>query len=213
MKKILLFISLFFISTGIVNADIIEVTFSKCVDGDTAWFVYNDTEIKTRFLAIDTPETVSSKTGEQPFGKEASNFTCNKITNAKKIVLEFDENSDKLDKYDRYLVWVFVDGELLQEELIKLGYAKTAYLYGDYKYTDLLKDKELIAKKDKLGIWKEYNEKDKPGEKTNIYLIIIILTIIIFIFIFSKKSRKKIINKAKRKIKKITKKEFKKITK
>lgn len=35
-----------------------EVKLSKCVDGDTARFILNKEEIKARFLAIDTPESV-----------------------------------------------------------------------------------------------------------------------------------------------------------
>ena len=33
------------------------------------------------------------------------------VKNAKKIEIEYDSNSDKTDKYDRLLVWVFVDGK------------------------------------------------------------------------------------------------------
>ena len=65
------------------------------------------------------------------------------------------------------LGWIFVDDSLLQKELISLGYAKVAYLYGDYKYTDELKEEESIAKSKKLGIW-SLNEEEttKKIEKT-----------------------------------------------
>lgn len=82
------------------------MSFSACVDGDTARFILKKEEIKVRMLAIDTPETKHPTKGEEPFGQEASDFTCNKLKNAIKIILEFDDNSDKKDKYDRYLAWV-----------------------------------------------------------------------------------------------------------
>ena len=117
MKKFvfIVFISLVFIFSA--SAKEISVKFSECVDGDTGKFIYKDEEIKARFLAVDTPETKHPTKGEEPFGKEASEYTCERLKSAEKIVLEFDEDSDEKDKYDRYLVWVFVDGELLQKEL------------------------------------------------------------------------------------------------
>jgi micrococcal nuclease len=177
MKKILFFIGLFFICINYIYAREIEVAFSACVDGDTAKFIYEDKEITARFLAIDTPETVHPKKDDEAWGKEASNYTCDRITNADKLILEFDDNSDELDKYDRYLVWVFVDGDLLQKKLIELGFAKVAYLYGDYKYTNILKDAQIIAEEKKIGIWEIETGNDKPD-----YLFLI-LGIILFIII------------------------------
>ena len=222
MKKIFGII-LFFMCITFVSAkdNKFEVKFSECVDGDTAKFIYKDEEITARFLAIDTPETVHPTKGEEPFGKEASEYTCNKLKNADEIALEYDEDSDKKDKYDRYLVWVFVDGELLQKKLISKGYASVAYLYGDYKYTDILEKIEQTAEDNKLGIWsdeakvevKETENKEDNKENTNeddIYNInsfiikykeyIILIGALIIVSIFNLKSKKKIKNKLKRKI-------------
>ena len=119
-----------------------------------------------RFLAIDTPETVHPTKGEEPYGKEASNYTCDKVKNAKKLELEYDEGSTKTDKYSRALAWVFVDDNLLQKDLVSLGYAKVAYLYGDYKYTDELKEIEKTAKSKKLGVWSEEEKTTKKATTT-----------------------------------------------
>jgi micrococcal nuclease len=141
----------------IVDNNTLEIVkLDSCIDGDTAKFITSE-RIKTiRFLAIDTPETVDPRKEVQPFGKEASTFTCNELKNAKNISIELDINSDKYDKYDRLLAWVFVDNILLQDKLVKVGYAKVAYLYDDYKYTNILLRDEQIAKTNRLGIW--YNE-------------------------------------------------------
>lgn len=133
----------------------IEVKFSKCVDGDTIK-IEQDGEIKTvRMLAVDTPESVHPTKEVEYYGKEASEFTCQTFTNAKKIEIEYDSNSDKEDRYGRILVWLFVDDNLFQDMLVKQGYAEVAYLYGDYKYTSLLKDHQSIAEASKIGIWNE----------------------------------------------------------
>ncbi len=159
LKYIILIIFLFLIiSPNSVFALQKKATLAKCVDGDTARFIINGNEYTARFLAIDTPETKHPKKKVEPFGKEASNYTCSRLKEAKKIVLEYDDNSTKEDKYGRQLVWIFVDDSLLQDELIKKGYAKVAYLYDDYKYTKQLQREEAKAKTKKIGIWSDQQD-------------------------------------------------------
>ena len=191
MKKIgyIILLLSFFVISSISAKEI--VTLQKCVDGDTAWFTLNGEKIKTRFLAIDTPESTNKI---EPYGKEASDFTCNLLTNAKTIEIEYDDSSDKLDKYDRHLVWVFVDGKLLQDLIIKEGLADVAYLYGDYQYTDILKNSLKEAKNNKINMWSEQNN-------TNTYLIIATIVILIIAYIGSSSIRKKINRKVKSNIK------------
>lgn len=167
MKKVSYFILLivvFLINTNVFALKKEVVSFSDCVDGDTAKLVLGKEEIKVRFLAVDTPESVHPTKKVEPYGKEASNYTCNSLKNAKKIEIEYDSNSDKTDKYKRHLVWIYVDGKLLQKELISKGYAEVAYLYGDYSYTDELKKAEKEAKSKKIGIWSL--EKVTPEQKS-----------------------------------------------
>lgn len=150
------------------ETEIIEVKYSEAVDGDTAKFETNGEIITVRFLAIDTPESVHPTKEVQAFGIEASDFTKEKLKNAKKIELEFDNNSDKTDKYDRYLAWIWVDGELLQDLLIKEGLAKVAYLYADYKYTSILQESEKIAQEEEKGIWSGEEENNHNEEENKI---------------------------------------------
>lgn len=205
LKKIrqilIIYISLLVTIPSCINAsNKLSVTLNKCVDGDTAWFNLNDEVIKTRFLAIDTPESTNKI---EKYGKEASKFTCDLLSNAKKIEIEYDDNSDKQDKYKRELVWIFVDGELLQEKIVENGYAEIKYIYGDYKYLNQL-DKALNkAKKNKVNLW------NNNVDDTNYILVGIIILIIIILFIFNKKVRRKIIRKTKREVKKTIKKALK----
>ena len=166
MKKLNIFLSLFTISINTIYARE-KVEFSDCVDGDTIKVLLDGKEYTARLLAIDTPESVHPQKSVEYYGKEASDYTCNKIKNAKKLEIEYDDNSDRMDKYDRLLVWFFTDGTLLQKELIEQGYAKIAYLYDDYKYTsELEKIQELTSAKN-IGIWNE-EEKNKYNDKNNV---------------------------------------------
>lgn len=203
-KKLILMISIFFIGLNSVYANE-KVKFSNCVDGDTFKVLLDNKEYTVRMLAIDTPESVHPTKGIEYYGKEASEYTCNKITNAKKIELEYDDNSDKMDKYDRLLAWVYVDDILLQKDLIENGYAKLAYLYDDYKYTKELEQAQELVSAKNIGIWNEealneYNNKTNTQEVedyTTKEIIIILVLLLIIVFIGDKTIK----NKAKKKLK------------
>ncbi len=194
MRKLGVILLLFLLNIGSVSAtnNRLPVTLSACVDGDTAKFILDDKVITARFLAIDTPESVSPKVKPEPFGKEASNYTCKALKNANTIEIEYDTNSDKTDKYNRQLVWVFIDNYLLQNQIIKEGLGEVAYLYGDYKYTPTLEDSEAIAKANKVGMWSDDEESNN-----NLLLIIgIIITLILFLLSSKLTSKQKKILKS-----------------
>jgi len=110
------------------TTDKIPVELSSVVDGDTAKFIYNHKEQTFRFLLIDTPETKHPRLGKQPFGQEASDRTAQLLNNASKIEVEFDVGQ-KQDKYNRNLAYIYVDGKLLNNILVREGLAKVAYVY------------------------------------------------------------------------------------
>lgn len=87
-----------------------EVTVKTFVDGDTVHFnipeeVMPGGVLKARFLAINTPES----TGKiEEYGKAASNFTKEKLSDAVSIILESDTDTWNADSTGgRYLVWVW----------------------------------------------------------------------------------------------------------
>ena len=177
------------------------VKLSSCVDGDTFKVSLNDEIYTVRMLAVNTPEVHPADKLEY-YGKEASDYTCDKLTKAKKITLEYDEKSDKYDKYDRLLAWVFVDGNLLQSELVLKGYAKVAYLYNNYKYADELKEKQEVASAKGKGVWDDdarrefdLNKYDDDvivdaNEKYENIEIIGIVILFLIIALFGSKKRK-----------------------
>lgn len=127
------------------NRDMVK--FSKCVDGDTAYFIVDGKREKVRFLGVDTPEY------DEEYGSVSSNYTCDRLSKAQDIYLEYDSNSKRRDKYDRLLAWVFVDNSNFSIELVEKGYARVRYIYSDYKYNDKLCDGEYKAYSNRLGIW------------------------------------------------------------
>ena len=188
-------------STNKIEVELIEV-----VDGDTAKFEIDGEQRTVRFLGINTKETVDPEIGEEAWGKEASDFTKEKLKNATKIELEFDSSADEKDKYDRYLAWVWIDDVLLQNLLVKNGLAETYMLQNNYKYAGMLQESEEYAKENKLGIWSDETsnvqnnenqiiESNKTETQDNnllymIFSIVIILIISIFNISRNKKKEK-----------------------
>jgi micrococcal nuclease len=121
-----------FISDGIG-----EVELSACVDGDTARFTEdgNDSSYSVRFLGVDTPESTAAI---EEWGKSASEFTCEKLTNAETIVLEFDENAGARTTGDRWLAFVWYDGRLLNLELIEMAFSASSA--ANLKYGDTMQN-------------------------------------------------------------------------
>lgn len=177
----------------------IEVKYSESVDGDTAKFELDGEIITVRFLGIDTPETVHPTIKIQPYGKEASDYTKERIKNANKIELEFEESSQK-DQHERYLAWIWIDDDLLQEELISKGLAKTYMLQDNYKYAWILQESQEKAQEQKVGIWSEETEIQENVIDENIEiednitafegLIIIVISLIVAI-LFGKLKKNK----------------------
>ncbi len=114
------------------------ITLDHCVDGDTA--VFNEIG-SVRFLYINTPESTNKI---EPYGKEASAFTCDLLSRAKVIRYELD--GPLKDKYNRTLAWIFIDDVLIQEVIAKEGYVVSFYDYGTYRYEQRVIDANNKAK-------------------------------------------------------------------
>lgn len=188
MKKLILCLCIFTITLMPIRANTKEdVQLSKCVDGDTTHFIVQGEHVKVRYLAMNAPEYTKEK---EPYGKEASSYVCDILTNANRIELEYDDGSDMLDKYGRTLAWVYADGTLIQKELVKQGLAEVKYIYGDYAYTDELKQLERDAKKNRLGMWSEVQKED-TSDTAAIISTVTGVVLIAFGVIFAKGKRNK----------------------
>ena len=87
-----------------------EVTVKTFIDGDTTHFNISESVmeggvLKARYLSINTPES----TGKiEEYGKAASNFTKEKLSQATSIIVESDDSNWNADSTsERHLVWVW----------------------------------------------------------------------------------------------------------
>lgn len=129
-----------------------EVTLVRCVDGDTAFFTEGGSSFSVRFLGINTPESTAKF---EPWGKAASDYTCDKLTNASQIVLQADPAAGRLDSYgERWLAWVWYDGRLLNLELVEQAYSKSSGSVSTM-YGSLITQVNLNVQYSKRRVWGE----------------------------------------------------------
>lgn len=137
--------------TKITTAKDYKIT--KVSDGDTFWCKdENGKRIKVRLIGIDAPEPRNYfHKKEQPFGKEASKY-AQKLLQNKSVKLELDVNP--LDQYGRTLAYAyFADGTLINEKIIKEGYAVLMTIPPNVKYQQRLSDAQQYARDNQLGLW------------------------------------------------------------
>lgn len=128
-----------------VRAQVLSVT-----DGDTIRVSVNGRSTPIRYIGIDTPETVDPRTSVQCFGAEAS--AANKrLVEGKTVELEKDVS--ETDKFDRLLRYVYVDGVMVNEELVRGGYAKSSTYPPDVKYQPRFAALEAEARSKGVGLW------------------------------------------------------------
>lgn len=148
MKKILfLVLVIFFISscTQVPKENIKEGPFLvvRVIDGDTLDI---ETQERIRLSGIDSPER-----GEC-FYKESKSALANLTLNK---TIQIQQDISDRDKYGRLLRYVYLEDFLVNEYLVREGYAMAFDKYKDdtSKYT-LLKDAEKKAIEENKGLWK-----------------------------------------------------------
>lgn len=135
----------------------------RVVDGDTIVVDRGRGEEKIRFVLVNTPETKHPKKGVEFYGKEASDFTKNTLSN-KTVYLQKDVS--ETDKYGRLLRYIWIErptsNEPSNEEvrtkcfnaiLLAGGYANVSTFPPDLKYVDLFRQIEREAREKNLGLW------------------------------------------------------------
>ena len=113
-------------------------------DGDTITVLHNGKGERVRLYGIDTPEK------RQAFGKKAKQFTSSMVF-GKTVKVETKD----FDRYGRTVGLVSINGESLNETLIKAGYA---WVYSRYCKESFCKDwlnLESVARSGKIGLWSD----------------------------------------------------------
>lgn len=120
----------------------------RAVDGDT---LLMENGVRIRLIGVDTPETKHPDRPPEPFGAEASEFTRQRVE-GRNVRLEYDR--ERYDDHRRTLAYVFIDDQMLNEELLRGGYGR-ALLRFPYRNDrkQLFREAEREARDARRGIW------------------------------------------------------------
>lgn len=131
-------------------------TVIEATDGDTLKVrLGSGAEVSVRLIGIDTPETKRPGVAVECGGPEASDL-MHKLADGKKVRLVTDPTQDSIDRYDRRLAYVYLQGSnvTLQEQMLESGLAEV-YIYGNNPFTKA-KDFQRIADQAEAagkGVW------------------------------------------------------------
>ncbi len=115
----------------------------QVMDGDTIVIANGE---KVRYIGVDAPEM------GMPFFVEATREN-QKLVEGKEVRLEKDV-SEK-DKYGRLLRYVYVRRKMVNQELVRKGWARAKFTSPNIKYHDEVKEAEEEARRKHRGMWKE----------------------------------------------------------
>lgn len=121
---------------------------TRVIDGDTVELNTGET---VRYIGIDAPEVgkEGSKTA-QCYAEEAEQRNSELVLN-KAVRLEKD--TSETDRYGRLLRYVYVEDTLVNESLVKEGFAFAKSYKPDTKLQDIFKIAQQAAKNEKKGLW------------------------------------------------------------
>lgn len=120
----------------------------RVIDGDTIQLEMAGRNVRVRYIGIDAPE--SGRTVEC-FGREATEFH-RALVAGQALRLERDVN--ETDRFGRLLRYAYLpDGRMVNEVLVREGYALARSFPPDVKHQDRLRAAEREARQARRGLW------------------------------------------------------------
>lgn len=124
------------------SSDLVRV--ERVIDGDT---IIVEGGWRVRYIGIDAPEVYPEA---EYYGREA--WQANReLVEGRLVRLEKDVS--ETDRYGRLLRYVYVDGVLVNAELLRGGYAHARSYPPDLKYQQSFEELERQARGAGWGLW------------------------------------------------------------
>lgn len=122
-----------------VQAEIFDAKVIAVLDGDTVLLLRGTQKVKVRLVGIDAPEK------RQPYGKRSRRSLCERVCGR-----EVRVETQAVDRYERLLAMLTVDGINVNQEQVRRGMA--------WEYSHYHSDRELFAiqreaRQARRGLW------------------------------------------------------------
>jgi micrococcal nuclease len=123
---------------------------TKITDGDTIRVTFQGRDERVRLIGVDTPEVPWYGGQGGCFGVEAGLFARGRLS-GQSVRLAFDV--DRRDRYGRLLAYVYLDQELFNLTLVRLGYARADQVPPNTRLAREFARAEGEARSARRGLW------------------------------------------------------------
>lgn len=126
-----------------------NILVKQITDGDT---IILEDDSRVRLIGIDAPELKHEGLNikQECYGAESKDY-LKSLIEGKRINLEKDRTD--LDRYGRKLRYIYYNSTLVNDIIVKNGYAKSYPYPPDIKYQPILDASQQLAKTNKIGMW------------------------------------------------------------
>lgn len=128
-----------------------DVLVTRVIDGDTIEIAGGE---RVRYIGIDAPEERGTN-GIECFAREASDANST-LVQGQYVRLEADTRDR--DRYGRLLRYVWIDDQLINEVLVRRGFARRASYPPDDAKDAQLQEAEALAQLEGAGLWSACNK-------------------------------------------------------
>jgi len=115
----------------------------RVIDGDTIVVEIDGRRERVRYIGIDTPEMNDQREAIVARAQDATGAN-ERLVGGKAVRLEFDVQ--RRDKYGRLLAYVWVGDTMVNEELVREGFAELLTIPPNVKYAERLAEAHRAAR-------------------------------------------------------------------
>jgi micrococcal nuclease len=123
---------------------------TKVTDGDTVHVVAGGRDERLRLIGVDTPEVPWYGGPGECFGVDAGLYSRGRL-DQRRVRLEFDV--ERRDRYGRLLAYLYVDEELFNLTLVRLGYARADPVPPNIRMSERFARAQSEARASGRGLW------------------------------------------------------------
>jgi micrococcal nuclease len=124
---------------------------TRVVDGDTVQVRLGDRVETVRYIGINTPEMRHPTRGRQPYRDAARAANQQLVEEGRSVRLVLDVQPR--DRYGRLLAYVYADGQFVNAELVRRGYAEAVTSPPNVKHHAELVELQRRARQMRAGLW------------------------------------------------------------